>query len=213
MVHGGRIQTTNLTCPSFFVTLLFLMALGYVYPLSLPAYGDTRMGEDWITVTIGAHKQAEVKMATTFSASPLLVFDVLTDYPHWPNLFPTPPHIDHIKREEGYVIVDMAIPMSFLPMQLRLVTATKETRPSQVKTQLVRGDFERYDWTWKFLPATIPGQTKAFLILHVQPKIWIPDWLFRWVLKSNLEQHVALLRKAVLAHHQSSLSDSSQGLP
>ena len=170
MVHRGTNPKTEQSHPANNALVLFLMAIAYLGQCPLPAFGETNPGEEWITITIGAHKQAQVKLETTFPAPPLLVFDVLTDYPHWPNLFPTPPHIDHIKKEEGRVIVDMAIPMSFLPMQLRLVTATQETRPSQVETKLVRGDFDRYDWTWKLVPATLLDRRRLFSPSMSNPK-------------------------------------------
>jgi len=156
--------------------------------------------ENWFSLGIHVTEDG-VAVATAdlvLPTSPEVVYTVLTDYPHWPDLFPQQPRINTIKTEDSRVIVDMAIPAHFLPIDLELVTETREIHPLRLETTLVRGDFDRYDWVWELTPAQDGTQTHATLILNVQPALWVPDWLMRWLLESELEAHFHKLRTEVM---------------
>ncbi len=57
-------------------------------------------------------------------------------------------------------------------------------------------------WTWDLSQSPSDTITIAMLALIVQPSIWIPEWLLRWFLESEITTHFHLLRKQVLARHQ-----------
>jgi hypothetical protein len=124
---------------------------------------------------------------------------VLTDYEHWPDLFPPGLRIAGIRREARGVITDLWATRHILPGELHLVTETRETTPDRLDTSLVEGDFHRYTRTWQLSPGPSEPATTATLEMEVQPKGWVPDWLFTIFLKQDLEAHFVLLQTAVAA--------------
>ncbi len=46
-----------------------------------------------------------------------------------------------------YAVLAGLVSADYLPITLELVTDTVETSPLRLNTTLVKGDFERYDWT------------------------------------------------------------------
>lgn len=153
---------------------------------------EVRIAEGVGTIT------AELKLL----APPSITYEVLADYAHWPDLFPRQPVIQRISRDRNRVQVAMQIPAQYIPVNLELVTNTLESPPHRLETTLVKGDFDRYDWTWDLSQSPSDTITIARLILVVQPSIWVPDWLLRWFLESDLTTHFHLLREQVLTHHQ-----------
>ena len=141
---------------------------------------------------------AELKLL----APPSTTYQVLSDYAHWPDLFPRHPVIQRISRDRNRVQVAMQIPAQYIPVNLELVTSTLESPPHRLETTLVKGDFDRYDWTWDLSQSPSDAMTIAMLTLIVQPSIWIPEWLLRWFLESEITTHFHLLREQVLARHQ-----------
>ncbi len=120
---------------------------------------------------------------------------VLMDYANWPKLFPQQPTIHYIKELEGSVRVGMTVPAFLLPITLKLVTETHEPQPYRIVTQMVEGDFDRYDWVWELSPTPDGTHTQATLRLNVKPQFWTPDWALVWVLESDLKEHFEILRQ------------------
>lgn len=129
--------------------------------------------------------------------SPELVFDVLTDYPHWSDLFPEKPVIHRISKEGDRTLVTMTIPGWFPSMNFDLVTATQEFPPSRIETQMVEGDFEQYEWAWTLTPFAEGTATQADLTVKVKPAIWTPGWILKWALESKLLEHLTILNAKV----------------
>ncbi len=177
------------------VCIIFLIPLS---PVSVALAEDAwfsqevRISEGVGTIT------AELKLL----APPSTTYEVLADYAHWPDLFPRQPLIQRISRDSNRVQVAMQIPAQYIPVNLELVTSTLESPPHRLETTLVKGDFDRYDWTWDLSQSPSDTITIARLILVVQPSIWVPEWLLRWFLESDLTTHFHLLREQVLALHQ-----------
>ncbi len=89
----------------------------------------------------------------------------------------------------------MNIPAFLLPLELHLVTATREVFPIRIETQLVRGDFSQYEWIWELPPTQGGNATQATMSLRMAPTIWTPDWVLRWALQSELEGHFERIRQ------------------
>ena len=161
-------------------------------PLIGPAWSNDKTEN--LTIEIDEGNLAHVEANIEFGSSQETIYNLLTNYQNWPQLFPNHPRINDIQREKGRVIVDMSLPVSFLPMDLQLITSTQETKPIKIHTHLLQGDFEKYNWIWNLTSVKEGTHTLATLTMTVQPNIWIPEWVFRWFLHSNLEQHFEKLR-------------------
>ena len=157
-----------------------------------PAWANEKFEN--LTIKIDEGNLAHVEANLEIPSSQETIYNLLTNYPNWPQLFPNQPRINDIQREKGNVIVDMSLPVSFLPMDLQLITSTRETKPIKIQTHLLQGDFEEYNWVWNLTSIKEGTHTLATLTMTVQPNVWIPEWAFRWFLQSNLEQHFANLQ-------------------
>ena len=174
-----------------------LAALNFLYCMLLGMLIGSASANDTIehlTIEIDEGNLAHVEAKIEIPSSRETLYNLLTNYQNWPQLFPNHPRINDIQREKGGVIVDMSLPVSFLPMDLQLITSTQETKPIKIHTYLVQGDFEQYNWVWNLSSLKEGTHTLASLTMTVQPNIWIPEWIFRWFLQSNLEQHFENLR-------------------
>ena len=178
-------STLNLS----FLNILFWM---FLVVLLGPAWANDKIEN--LTIKIDEGNLAHIEANLEIPSSQETIYNLLTNYQNWPQLFPNHPRINDIQREKGSVIVDMSLPVSFLPMDLQLITSTRETKPLKIHTHLLQGDFEEYNWVWNLTSLKEGTHTLATLTMTVQPNIWIPEWVFRWFLQSNLEQHFENLR-------------------
>ncbi len=142
---------------------------------------------------------ARVHAQVELPGSPAIARLVLTDYEHWPDLFPPGLRLVGIRREGRGVVTDLWASRHILPGELHLVTETRETTPTRLDTTLIEGDFHRYSRTWQFSPEAATSRTIATLDMEVQPKGWVPHWLFTRFLKQDLEAHFVRLQAAVAA--------------
>lgn len=124
---------------------------------------------------------------------------VLTDYDHWPDLFPPGLRLAAIRREAHGVITDFWAARHILPGELHLITETRESGPTRLETTLIEGDFHRYSRTWQLSSDATASRTTATLDMEVQPKGWVPAWLFTRFLRQDLEAHFLRLQAAVAA--------------
>jgi hypothetical protein len=150
-----------------------------------------------LTIVVDSTGLAEVRAVLTLPASPAVVRTVLTDYSHWPLLFPQGLRVIGIKQEERGVQTDMYLPWRFLVGALRLVTLTREPLPNLLETSLIDGDFRQYRRVWLLRPGEHANETHAELEMEVQPKTWIPAWLFTMVLRQELLEHFDKLHAQV----------------
>jgi len=177
------------------VCIIFLIPLS---PVNLALAEDAWFSHE-VSISKGLGTvTAELKLL----APPSTTYQVLADYAHWPDLFPRHPVIQRISRDRNRVQVAMQIPAQYVPVNLELVTSTLESPPHKLETTLVKGDFDRYDWTWDLSQSPSDAMTTAMLTLIVQPSIWVPEWLLKWLLESEITTHFHLLREQVLARHQ-----------
>ena len=137
---------------------------------------------------------AHVQAVLTLPANPAVVHAVLTDYPHWPLLFPHGLRIVAIQQEKDGVQTDLYLRRLFLPGELHLVTLTREIAPGILETSLVDGDFYQYRRTWTLTPGISTGETHAELAMDIQPKQALPGWLFTFLLRRELLAHFDKLR-------------------
>jgi len=144
---------------------------------------------------------AIVEASLELPIPPDVVFTVLTDYPNWPALFPYGVEIQIEKILDDFVVTDMTIPNKIFSWTTHLKAKSRETPPHKLETTLVDGDFHQYEQVWQLTPMQDGKYTRAELNLTLQPKGWImklvPEFLYRWLLRGDLEAHFEKLRQQV----------------
>ena len=140
---------------------------------------------------------AHVQAILILSATPAVAQAVLTDYLHWPLLFPDGLRVAAITPEKDGVQTDLYVRRHFLPGELHLVTLTREVAPGVLETSLIAGDFYQYRRTWTLTPGPGCCETHAELALDIQPKQSLPGWLFSFLLRRDLLAHFDKLRAEV----------------
>jgi len=178
--------------PSFF--LMAILVSAGVSDSADPWYSyDLHLDEEGLaTVT------ADLTLPTPLETS----YGVLSDYSNWPALFARNPTVNIIQRSGNLVTVDMTVPGLIFPLDLELVTQTRESPPLRLETTFVKGDFDHYAWVWTLTPADDNRHTQAVLKLYVKPSMWAPRWLFRRMLEKELVMHFQKLHHTVLARQR-----------
>ena len=133
---------------------------------------------------------------------PEIVFDVLTDYDRWPTLFSEGVQVKVERHSDQWVVTDLIIPHGIIPWETRLKAKSKATQPEKLETVLIDGDFLQYAQVWQLRSVQEGTRTHAELNLTLQPKgwimKWIPDFLYRWIVKGELEDHFDKLFREVV---------------
>lgn len=142
-----------------------------------------------LTITVDSDDVAHVRAVIELPASPAIVQSVLTDYPHWPMLFLPGLRVIDIKQQDRGVRTEVYLPWHVFIGRLHLVTLTSELAPGVLETRLLAGDFSQYRRVWVLLPGQHGDETRAELEMDVQPKTWIPAWLFIMALRQELGEH------------------------
>lgn len=181
---------------------LFILSLWCVVTVTTTPFASA--DDAWFTheIAIDHDGVATVNARVTLPVPPTTTYAVLTDYPRWPEMFPKKPLIESIRRLDNRTRITMHVPADYLPITLKLITDTVEIVPLRLATTLVSGDFDRYHWTWDLSHSPSEQSTVAQLFLQVAPSTWAPNWIFRWLLESEITKHFQLLREQVLARHQ-----------
>jgi ribosome-associated toxin RatA of RatAB toxin-antitoxin module len=128
-----------------------------------------------------------------FPASPLLLQSLLTDYPHWPDLFEVRMRIVDLQVAPGVVTTDLRIDHALLPGERRLVTESR-VAPGAIYTDLVAGDFKRYHRVWRLAPLNEGRETRADFELTVAIDSILPDWLVAMAMRRELEAHFRIVK-------------------
>ena len=156
--------------PRLIVGVLLVIALSVASPAVCPA--ESRSPGFTLEIRIrsegGARISARVELPGPTESARL----VLTDYEHWPDLFPPGLRIVGIRREASGVITDLWAARHILPGELHLVTETRETAPGLLETSFIEGDFHRYSRTWRLSPGPTAQTSVANFIQP--PQTW-PD--------------------------------------
>ena len=185
--------------PRLIVGVLLVIALSVASPAVCPA--ESRSPGFTLEIRIrsegGARISARVELPGPTESARL----VLTDYEHWPDLFPPGLRIVGIRREASGVITDLWAARHILPGELHLVTETRETAPGLLETSFIEGDFHRYSRTWRLSPGPTAQTSVATLEMDLHPKGWVPDWLLTTFLRRDLEEHFVRLQAAVAARN------------
>jgi ribosome-associated toxin RatA of RatAB toxin-antitoxin module len=134
-----------------------------------------------------------------FPASPQIIQALLTDFPHWPELFEVRMRLVDLQIRQDVVTTDLRIEHALLPGERRLVTESRMTAGQGIVTDLVGGDFKRYHRVWKLSPANEGRETYADFELRVAIESIVPDWLVALATRRELEAHFRILKEKARA--------------
>ncbi len=188
-----------------FSLVFFLFLLN---PLN-PMRGYTEEPSHILDIDLQESGVAKIHAELFIEAPPKQVFHILTDYEHWPTLFPEGFQIELFPcSEECSMIADMIIPNALIPWTTHLRAQSREYPPHTFELHLIEGDYLEYQLIWKFAPTDVPKQTHATMNFTLQPQKtitdMIPDFLYEWAIRKGLEDHFDKIRQQVKAtSHQS----------
>jgi len=134
-----------------------------------------------------------------FPARPEVIHSLLTDFPHWPELFEVRMRVIDVQIRQDVVTTDLRIDHALLPGERRLVTESRTTANYDIVTDLVAGDFKRYHRVWKLSPADEGRETWADFELSVAIDSIVPDWLVAIATKRELEAHFRIVKEKARA--------------
>jgi len=180
-----------------FIFWIFFLGLISIEGSDILAADDSHT----LDIQINDENVALVEARVKFQAPPEVVFSVLTDYLNWPVLFSYGVEIQVEKFPDDTVVTDLTIPHKVLTWTTHLKVRSRETPPYKLETTLVDGDFLQYEQVWQLTPMQDGKYTRGELTLMLQPKGWmmrlVPEFLYKWLLRGDLEDHFEKFRKQV----------------
>ena len=150
-----------------------------------------------LQVTVDGEGIAHVAGTLDLPAGPAKVHEILTDYAHWPALWSGGMAVVAIRQAPEGVIVELLLPRMWMPGTLRLVIMTHAPTPSPIEARLVSGDFDRFWRVWELTPTQEGRRTRAYIEMEVRPTSWVPNWIFSYLVRQQLQDHFERLRLAV----------------
>lgn len=133
-----------------------------------------------------------------FPATPDVVQALLTDYPHWPDLFEVRMRVAELNIRDGVATIDLRIDHPLMPGEHRLVTESRTLPNGGLVTDLKGGDFKRYHRVWKLESAGAGNQTRADFELVVEIASMVPDRLVAIAMRQELEAHFRIVKQKAL---------------
>ena len=175
--------------------LLFLCVLSLFW--WIPALGNDAPGE-FLDVRTDPAGGVMATARVLFPARPEVIRSLLTDFPHWPDLFEVRMRLVDLQVKDGVATTDLRIEHALLPGERRLVTESR-TGDQGIVTDLVAGDFKRYHRVWKLSPANGATETAADFELRVAIDSIVPDWLVALATRRELEAHFRIVKEKARA--------------
>jgi hypothetical protein len=163
------------------VCWFLILCICYLWP-SLPASADAP--QDHLDVKTDPAGGVIATARLVFPARPDLIQSLLTDYPHWPDLFEVRMRIVDLQIARGVVITDLRIDHALLPGERRLVTE------SRVISGAIHTDLA---------PTNEGRETRAEFELTVAIDSILPDWLVALAMRRELEAHFRIVREKARA--------------
>lgn len=142
----------------------------------------------------GVHATAHLM----FPAKPDVIQGLLTDYPHWPELFDVRMRLAELTVHNGVATIDLRLEHALLPGERRLVTESRAVPGGGLVTDLKGGDFKRYHRVWMLRSAGEGNQTVAEFDLLFELETLVPDWLIAVAVRQELESHFRIVKQKAL---------------
>jgi hypothetical protein len=135
-----------------------------------------------------------------FPVEPAIIQRLLTDYPHWPDLFEVRMRVVGLTElTDGGVLTDIRIDHTLLPGERRLLCQSRTVEGGGLLTELKGGDFKQYRRIWTLRPLQGGTQTQADFELMVEIDSLVPDWMIAVAMKRELDAHFRIVRDKAIA--------------
>ena len=155
--------------------------------------------QEYLNVTTDPTGGVIATARVLFPASPAIIHALLSDFPHWPELFEVRMRLVDLQIRQDVVTTDLRIEHALLPGERRLVTESRTTAGQGIVTDLVGGDFKKYHRVWKLSPANEGRETYADFELRVAIDSIVPDWLVALATRRELEAHFRIVKEKARA--------------
>jgi hypothetical protein len=176
--------------------LLCLPSAAVLWAPQLFAADPSRV--DDLTVNTDPGGGVRATATIVFPAKPEVLQAILTDYPHWPELFETRMRMARIERNGDRTITEIVIDHTLLPGERRLLSESYAPSDGGLITDLRGGDFKRYHRVWKLRNEAGGSQTRAEFELIVDIDTILPNWLVALAMRRELESHFRIVREKAL---------------
>ncbi len=170
-------------------------------PLSIAVLGSWALAAaetDRLEVRVESGGGVRATAQVFFPAKPAIVQSLLTDYPHWPELFEVRLRVADLQIHDGIATVDLRIDHPLMPGERKLVTTSKTLSSGGLVTDLTGGDFKRYHRVWQLQPVGEGNQTRGDFELVVEIASMVPDWLVAIAMRQELEAHFRIVKQKAL---------------
>lgn len=177
-------------------TLRLLLTFGILLCSVMVGTGFSAAAEsDELEVAADSGGGVRATAHVLFPAGPAIVQELLTDYPHWPDLFEVQMRVADLHIHDGITTVDLRIDYPLMPGERRLVTESRILPGGGLVTDLSGGDFKRYHRVWKLQPVEEGNRTRGDFELVLEPDFLVPDWLVAMMTRRELEAHFRILKQ------------------
>lgn len=192
-----RLWDRRTACP---LVLLAGGAFGLLLFIVTDGMGMAAAPVDVLEVAAASGGGTRATAQVVIAAPPIVVQRLLTDYPHWPDLFDMRMHVAAVSVQDGVATTDLRIEHPLMPGERRLVTESRVLPSGSLVTDLKGGDFKRYHRVWKLESTGEGNQTRADFELEVEVESFVPDWLIVIAMRQELEAHFRILKQKALEH-------------
>jgi uncharacterized protein YndB with AHSA1/START domain len=142
-------------------------------------------------------KGGKVHAAIEIAASAEEIFRTLTDCAQALKFVP---HLEHCEVLESapdgsWQIVEHGVDQGWFAPKARYVFRAEYDRFQRIRFSHVSGDLRENQGTWEFLPSAEGASTLVTYNAHIVPRNYVPRWLLRSALRSDLPALLKGLRK------------------
>lgn len=177
-----------------------LVLLAVLLAAQWPSVGHAASSPDTLEIMTDPAGGVRATARLLFPAKPDVIQGLLTDYPHWPELFDVRMRLAELTVHNGVATIDLRLEHALLPGERRLVTESRAVPGGGLVTDLKGGDFKRYHRVWTLRSAGEGNQTAAEFDLLFELETLVPDWLIAVAVRQELESHFRIVKQKALEH-------------
>jgi ribosome-associated toxin RatA of RatAB toxin-antitoxin module len=127
------------------------------------------------------------------------IWQVMLDCAEIPNFVPSVKHCSVLSSGDGWEIISHDVKWAWLFPRLSYVFRADYLANRRIDFRRIDGDIRDMRGSWRLLPMPEGGQTLVCYSVFLDPGFFVPQWLVRQALKTDLAEVLAALRSRVLA--------------
>ena len=133
-------------------------------------------------------KVYQIASSGTVSATPAVVWRVLTDYDHLTDFLPNLKSARVVSRNGDRVIVEQQGSAHFLffSQAIHLLVQVHERAPNRIDISLVDGDMKVYRTSWELHPLAGAAGTRVVYKATIEPKFAVPGVVGTGIVRKNI---------------------------